>query len=77
MRLIYFHLQQFNQNKLVFFCIKTEVQVYRSRYMQKSRYDQPQGEEYDLWKKQLPEWLATKHLNVPNFPEPAETKPTE
>lgn len=45
--------------------------------MKKSRYDQPQGEEYNLWKKQLPEWLATKHLNVPDFSEPSSTQTTE
>ncbi len=36
--------------------------------MKKTRYDLPQGEEYDLWKQQLPEWLSTKRLNIPDIP---------
>ena len=48
--------------------MQTEVQVYRSMYMRKTRYDMPDGEEYELWKQQLPEWLNTKKLNAPNIP---------
>ena len=35
--------------------------------MRKTRYDLPEGEEYDQWKKQLPEWLVTKKLNIPDM----------
>jgi hypothetical protein len=45
----------------------TAVQVYRSMNMRKTRYDLPEGEEYDQWKKQLPEWLVTKKLNIPDM----------
>lgn len=43
--------------------------MYRARYMRKNRYDQPKGKEYDLWKQQLPEWLVTSRLNIPEIPE--------
>ena len=36
-------------------------------YIRKTRYDLPEGEEYDQWKKQLPEWLVTKKLNIPDM----------
>ena len=26
----------------------------------------PQGEEYDKWKRQLPDWLATRKLHNPD-----------
>ena len=32
------------------------VQEYRSKMLKKRRHDLPVGEEYDQWKKQLPEW---------------------
>lgn len=36
-------------------------------YMRKTRYDLPEGEEYEQWKKQLPQWLDTQKLNIPDI----------
>jgi len=41
------------------------VQEYRVRYLKKARFELPKYEEYEKWKKQLPEWLLTKKINPP------------
>lgn len=56
-------------NSDYFFVIfeQTAVQVYRSMNMRKTRYDLPEGEEYEQWKKQLPQWLETQKLEIPDI----------
>ena len=31
----------------------------------KKRHDLPQGSEYEMWKKQLPKWISTGVLDIP------------
>lgn len=35
-------------------------------YLKKRRHDYPKDEEYEKWKKKLPEWLETKNLTPPD-----------
>lgn len=34
--------------------------------MKKSRHDLPKEEEYDKWKRKLPEWLETNRITPPD-----------
>ena len=45
---------------------KNSVQEYRVRYMKKTRFDYPKGEEYEKWKNKLPEFLLSNKITPPD-----------
>jgi len=62
---IFFLFSVYDQINFVFLK-QLAVQEYRSKVMKKRRFDLPVGEEYEKWKRQLPEWAQTGVLNPPD-----------